>query len=389
LQPFRLEVPQSAIEDLQRRLSDVRWPAEIPGAGWDRGVPLGYLKELAGYWRDSFDWRSVEGRLNQYPQFTTEIDGANIHFLHVRSAEPDAIPMIMSHGWPGSVLEFLNVIGPLTDPRAHGGDPSQAYHLVIPSLPGFGPSGPVSEPGWGVERIAAAWVRLMHELGYDKYVTQGGDLGTWIAQIMAAMDAEHVLGAHVNFLVTPPSDPAQTADLGPGDLARLGKMGQWITERSGYMKIQSTRPQTLAYGLTDSPVGQLAWITEKFYEWTGAVNSPEEAVTRDQLLANVSLYWFTATGGSSAQIYYEMAPQLPIAVPPPQLPPPLPVRLGVAAYANDASLPVRALAGPMFPNIVQWNEYDHGGHFPAMEVPDLFTEDLRQFATALTAKAMS
>ena len=384
MRPFRIAIPQEDIDDLRRRLGETRWPSEIPGANWSRGVPLDYLKELAEYWRTSYDWRAAEARLNEFPQFTTEIDGVNVHFLHVRSPEPDARPLILSHGWPSSVAEFLDVIKPLTDPRSYGGDPSQAFHLVIPSLPGFGFSGPVTEPGWDSGRIARAWIELMHRLGYDRYAVQGGDLGMWISLTMAAMDSEHIDGAHVNFLVTPPSgDPAELAGLTEQDMGRLGRLMAWAVEQSGYMKIQATRPQTLAYALTDSPVGQLAWIIEKFWEWTDSEKVPEDAVSRDQLLTNISIYWLTATAGSSAQLYFEMADQLPTAPTPPPLPPPLPIPLGVAVYPHDASLPIRSLAEPRFPNIVQWTEFDRGGHFPAMEEPDLFVQDLRAFTTAL------
>ena len=384
MRPFRIAVPDEDLADLQRRLGETRWPSEIPGSGWSRGVPLEYLKELAEYWRTSYDWRAAEARLNEFDQFITEIDGVDIHFLHVRSPEPDAVPLILSHGWPGSVAEFLDVIKPLTDPRSYGGDPSQAYHVVIPSLPGFGFSGPVTEPGWDVVRIARAWIELMSRLGYERYVAHGGDLGVWISLTMSAMDSEHVLGAHVNFLVTPPSgDPAELAGLTEQDFGRLGMLAAWAGEQSGYMKIQATRPQTLAYALTDSPVGQLAWITEKFWEWTDSDKVPEDAVSRDQLLTNISIYWLTATAGSSAQLYYEMADMLPTAATPPPLPPPLPVKLGVAVYPHDASLPIRALAEPRFPNIVQWTEFDRGGHFPALEEPDLFVGDLRSFHDAL------
>jgi pimeloyl-ACP methyl ester carboxylesterase len=384
MRPFRIAIPQEDIDDLQRRLGATRWPSEIPGAGWSRGVPLEYLKELAEYWRTSYDWRAAEARLNEFPQFTTEIDGVDVHFLHVRSPEPDARPLILSHGWPSSIAEFLDVIKPLTDPRSYGGDPSQAFHLVIPSLPGFGFSGPVTEPGWDVGRIARAWIELMHQLGYERYAVHGGDLGVWISLTMAAMDSEHVDGAHVNFLVTPPSgDPAELAGLSEQDMGRLGMLMGWAVEQSGYMKIQATRPQTLAYALTDSPVGQLAWIVEKFWEWTDSEKVPEDAVSREQLLTNISIYWLTATAGSSAQLYFEMADQLPTAATPPPLPPPLPVPLAVAVYPHDASLPIRSLAEPRFPNIVQWSEFDRGGHFPAMEEPDLFVQDLRAFTGVL------
>lgn len=383
MHPYRIEVPQADLDYLRRRLADARWPSELPGVGWDRGVPLDYLKELADYWRTGYDWRATEARLNQFPQFITEIDGADVHFLHVRSPEPDAQAMIMTHGWPGSILEFVNVIEPLTNPRAHGGDPAHAFHLVIPAPPGFGFSGPAPEAGWNIGRIANAWAELMHRLGYDQYIAQGGDLGTWISLTLAALDPEHVSGAHVNFLATPPGDPSEVAGLAEEDLGRLARLMNWAGNSGGYMKIQATRPQTLAYALTDSPIGQLAWIAEKFREWTDSTRPPEDVIDRDLLLGNISIYWLTATAGSSAQLYFEMADQLPIADNPPPLPPPLPVPLAVAAYPHDAILPIRRLAEPRFPNIVQWSEFPRGGHFPAMEVPDLFTGDLRTFIGAL------
>jgi microsomal epoxide hydrolase len=381
MHPFRVSIPQEDLDDLGRRLRSVRWPSEVPGAGWTRGVPVDYLRGLVDYWRDEYDWRAAEARLNEFPQFTTEIDGANVHFLHVRSPEPDALPMIMTHGWPGSVAEFLDLIGPLTDPRAHGGDPADAFHLVIPSLPGFGFSGPAPEPGWDVFRIAAAWTELMSRLGYEKFVAHGGDLGVWISLTAAAMKPEQVLGAHVSFLLTPPGDASEAEGLNERDMERLTDLAAFETRgRAGYMKIQSTRPQTLAYGLTDSPVGQLAWIAEKFQDWTSG-----DSVSRDQLLTNVSIYWLTATAGSAAQLYYEMADMLPDASRPVVVPPPLPVPVAVAAFAHDANLPVRSIAERRFPNIVQWSEFDAGGHFPGFEVPELLVGDLRSFARALKA----
>jgi epoxide hydrolase len=384
MRPFRIDIPQSDLDNLKQRLADTRWPSELPGSGWDRGVPPDYLKELAEYWQTSYDWRAAESRLNEFPQFITEIDGTNVHFLHVRSPEPDAVPMILTHGWPGSFAEFTEVIGPLTDPRAHGGDPADAFHLVIPSIPGFGFSGPTPEPGWNLFRIASAWAQLMSRLGYDSYIPQGGDLGAWISLTLAGVDFPHVRGAHVNFLVTPPPpDPAAMAGLDESDLARLGLLAQFLDTGSGYMKIQTTRPQTLAYGLTDSPAGQLAWIVEKFWEWTDSAKVPEDAVSRDHLLTNVMIYWLTATAGSSANFYYEIADVLPTAATPPSPPPPLPVRLGVAVYPKDAALPIRRFADQGFPNIVHWREFDKGGHFAAMEQPELFVGDLREFVSTL------
>jgi epoxide hydrolase len=384
MDPFRIEIPQADLDDLHRRLADTRWPDELPGVGWSRGVPLRYLKELAEYWRTSYDWRAAEARLNQFPQFTTVIDGANVHLLDVRSPEPQALPLLLTHGWPGSVAEFLDVIGPLTDPSAHGGDPADAFHLVIPTIPGYGFSGPTGQTGWNFPRIANAWAELMRRLGYDRYAAQGGDVGALISLALAGLHPERVAGVHVNFLITPPPDDrSQLAGLSESEQARLGRMSRFVADLSGYMKLQSTRPQTLAYGLTDSPVGQLAWVVEKFREWTDSAKVPEDAVDRDQLLTNVMLYWLTATAGSSAQLYVDTAELLPTAAVPPSPPPPLTVPLGVAVFPHDIFLPIRRFADAAFPTIVHWTEFERGGHFAAMEQPDLFVGDLRAFARTL------
>lgn len=386
MQPFRIDIPQARLDDLRQRLANTRWPAGAPDKDedWERGVPLGYLQDLVEYWRDEYDWRAVEASLNAFPQFTTEIDGANVHFLHVRSPEPDATPLLITHGWPGSIAEFLEVIGPLTDPRAYGADPSTAFHLVVPSLPGYGFSGPTPEKGWDVLRIAVAWAELMSRLGYEQYVPQGGDFGSVVALILGQIDRGHVLGVHVNMLLAGPEsdDPALLNGLSDADLARLVRVPRFVKERAGYMAVQSTRPQTLAYGLSDSPVGQLAWIIEKFREWTDCATLPEEAVGRDQLLTNVMIYWLTATAGTSAQLYKEIAPMLPLAgAEPPRTPTDVP--MGVAVFPQDPFLPVRRFADRDFTNIVQWTEHDRGGHFAAMEEPDLFVADVRAFAGTL------
>ncbi|MBF9129400.1 epoxide hydrolase [Plantactinospora sp. S1510] len=372
--PFRLDVADADLADLRRRLAETRWPAEVPDLPWRRGVPLAYLKELVEYWHTGYDWRRLEARLNEIPQFTTVLDGTNVHFLHVRSPEPDALPLIVTHGWPGSMVEFLDVLGPLTDPRRHGGDPADAFHLVVPSIPGFGLSGPLPEAGWDLTRVARAWAELMHLLGYRRYGAQGGDWGHAISRELGIIDAEHVVGVHLNTLLTLPSgDPAEAATLIDADRARLDQLFRAEPEMSGYAKLQGTRPQTLAYALTDSPVGQLAWIVEKFKEWTDSTDAPEDGVPRDLLLTNVMLYWLTRTAGSSANIYYETSH--PTAVTPPRR---LTVPTGVAVFGHDVALPVRRLA-ERDNNIVHWSEFDRGGHFAALEEPDLFVADLRTF----------
>ena len=385
MEPFRIEIPQADLDDLRRRLADTRWPTELPDTGWDRGVPLGYLAELAEYWRTEFDWRAAEARLNAHPQFTTEIDGATVHFLHVRSPEPDATPLLVTHGWPGAVAEFLDVIGPLTDPRAHGGDPADAFHLVIPSIPGFGFSGPHGQAGWSTAKVATAWTELMSRLGYDRYVAQGGDAGSVISLALGRIDPEHLLGVHVNMLMTFPSgDPEELAGLPESDLARLGRLQRFDTELSAYMKLQSTRPQTLAYALTDSPVGQLAWVVEKFREWTDSDKVPEDAIARDLILTIVSIYWLTGTAGSSAQLYFEDAEGLrQISGAGGEAPPPVTVPVGVAVFPHDILLPIRRLADRDLPTITHWTEFEHGGHFAAMEQPESLVADIRAFVRSL------
>ncbi|MEE6257188.1 epoxide hydrolase family protein [Plantactinospora sonchi] len=379
MRPFRLDVPEADLVDLRRRLAATRWPAELPDRPWRRGVPLAYLKELADHWHTGYDWRRHEARLNSLPQFTATIDGTDIHLLHVRSPEPDALPLVVTHGWPGSVVEFLDVIGPLTDPRRHGGDPADAFHLVVPSLPGFGFSGPLDGTGWDVPRIARAWAALMRRLGHRRYGVQGGDWGHAVSRELGILDPEHVLGVHLNTLLTlPPDDPAEAAALTDAERARLARVADALPEMSGYAALQSTRPQTLAYALTDSPVGQLAWIAEKFLEWTDSTDAPEEAVDRDLLLTNVMFYWLTGTAGSSANLYYEHAHPAGPPVPPRRLT----VPTGVAVFGGDVAAPVRRLA-ERDNHIVHWSEFDRGGHFAAMEEPDLFVTDVRAFFRGL------
>ncbi|MDA3647027.1 epoxide hydrolase [Saccharopolyspora indica] len=379
MRPFRIEIPQADLDDLHRRIAATRWPSEVADVGWDRGVPVGYLRELAEHWRTDYDWRAAEAQLNAHPQFITEIDGADVHFLHVRSPEPGATPLLLTHGWPGSVAEFLPVIGPLTDPAAHGGDPADAFHLVIPSIPGYGFSGPVTERGWDVVRVAHAWGELMRRLGYERYYAQGGDWGTAISLQLGRAFPRNVLGVHVNMLVTFPSDdPEVLAGLDERDQERLARMVWFHQECTGWQRIQSTRPQTLCYGLTDSPVGQLAWAVEKFKEWSSG-KVPEDALDRDHLLTNVTIYWLTATAGSAAQLYYESSRTEEDNIRTWGGPWDLAMPVGVAVFPHDATPPVRRFAEPMIPTLSHWTEFDRGGHFAAMEQPELLVDDVRRF----------
>jgi pimeloyl-ACP methyl ester carboxylesterase len=382
IRPFRVEIPQAALSDLRQRLARTRFPDEIPGVGWSRGVPLDYLRGLAQYWADGFDWREQEAKLNGLPQFTTTIDGQNIHFLHVRSPEPDALPLIISHGYPSSVVEFLDIIGPLTDPVSHGGNATDAFHVVAPSIPGFGFSTPVRETGWEMARTARVFAELMNRLGYRRYGAQGGDVGAGIVGMLAGLDGDRVVGVHTNSdplgvigaLDYLPEGAARLAGQPEEDREAVERTKAISQEGSGYLKLQSNRPQTIAYSLTDSPVGQLAWIVENFKEWTDkAAELPEDAVDLDQLLTNVSIYWFTGTGASAARFLYETAHSTEWGAPgkAPQ---------GWALFAAQPF--VRAMMDPDH-EIEHWSEFDRGGHFPAMEVPNLLVGDMREFFRGL------
>jgi len=365
IEQYRIAIPQRDLDDLNRRLADTRWPSEVSGAGWSRGVPLAYLKELADYWQNGYDWRKQEARLNDLPQFTTTIDGQRIHFVHVRSSNPDAVALLLGHGWPGSMVEFLDVIPLLT----------ADFHLVIPAHPNFGFSGPAREAGWNNARIAKAYTELMSRLGYERYGVQGGDFGQFIAVEMAKADRDHVIGIHVNaathgFIPWGDVSDEIRAELTDLERTRLERLGHWHAGMRGYFEIQATRPQTISYGLNDSPVGQLAWIIEKFQEWTHGGQVPEDIIDRDHLLTNVMLYWLTQTGASSAHIYYEiMNAERGWSAP-------SPVPVGVAAFAEDVS--IRRFA-EQSNNIIHWSDFDSGGHFAAMEVPELLSADIKSF----------
>ncbi|MFD7712985.1 epoxide hydrolase family protein [Streptomyces sp. NPDC059786] len=390
IRPFRIDIPESDLDDLRQRLERTRWPDELPGVGWDYGVPRDYLRELAGYWLRAYDWRAAEARLNAWPQFRTEIDGATVHFAHLRSPEPAATPLLMTHGWPGSFAEFLDVAGPLTDPRAHGGDPADAFHLILPSIPGFGFSGPTRETGWEFKRTAAALAELMRSLGHERYGVQGGDWGAAISRELGRIRPENVIGVHLNLLpgssATAEPTEEELAALSPAErertLASWERGRRWARDEQGYADIQSTRPQTLSYALTDSPVGQLAWIAEKFRQWTDSGERPEDAVDRDHLLTNVMLYWLTGTAGSSARIYYERAHAGYWGEPPePSVTP-----TALAVFPHDNFVPLRHIADRTN-TIVRWTEFDRGGHFAAMEEPELLVGDVRAFFRELREDA--
>jgi epoxide hydrolase len=371
LRPFRLEVPQEELDDLARRLDHTRWPDEAPEVGWTHGIPLGYVGELVEYWRSGYDWRTQQARINEFPQFRTVIDGHDLHFIHVRSAEPQALPLILTHGWPGSIVEFFDVVGPLTDPRAHGRDAADAFHVVIPTVPGFGISGPAV--GWSVPRAAAAWAQLMRRLGYDRYIAHGGDYGSAISRQLGILDHQHVVGLHLTQILSA-SVTEDTANLDdPAEKRVVDQQRRYQYEVGAYGTLQSTRPQTLAYALTDSPVGQLAWIAERFKDWTDSVNVPEDAVDRDLMLTNVMIYWLFRTAGSSARYYKEGAAQWGTPDPPSTVP------TAVAVMPFDIGSPVRRIA-EQTNHIIQWTELPRGGHFAAMEEPDLIVDDLRAAA---------
>ncbi|MFL1376866.1 MULTISPECIES: epoxide hydrolase family protein [unclassified Nocardiopsis] len=375
IRPFRINVPQVQIDDLHARLDATRWPAPLPGQEWSTGAPTAWLRELADHWRHGYDWRKAEAELNAFPQFTTEIDGQNIHFLHVRSPEPGALPLLLTHGWPGSVVEFLDLIGPLTDPRAHGGDPAHAFHVVIPSLPGFGFSGPVSDTGWNTKRIARAWAELMDRLGYERFGVQGGDLGAAVSPDVARIVPDRVVGVHVNGGLGIPLEEMteeELASLTDLERDRIARIGEFMTEQFGYISIQGTRPQTLGYGLNDSPVGQLAWIMEKFREWTHPRAAlPEEVIDRDRLLTNVMLYWLTGTATSAAYVGYANEAGWG------EVDGDSGVPTAVIVFAHDVGIRRCSEAEN---TIVRWTDVeDRGGHFAALEEPELLLDDVRAF----------
>lgn len=374
IEPFRIDVAEEALSDLKDRLATTRFPNQVEGAGWDYGTELGYLRELCGYWRDEYDWRVHERRLNGFDQFRTEIDGDNVHFIHVTSPEPAALPIVLSHGWPGSIVEFLDVISPLADPSSHGGDPADAFHVVVPSLPGYGFSGPTTQPGWDTRRIAVAFVELMDRLGYDRFVAQGGDWGSMISVQMALAAPDKLRAIHLNMVIAGPPEGDDLSGLSEKELAGLDDMATYERVDSGYAKVQGTKPQTVGYALNDSPAGLAAWIVEKFRTWSDCGGDVESSFTKDQLITNLMTYWVTETAHSSARLYYETmkSGRWGLAGSRVEVP------TGCAIFPREIVRPPRRWAEAAY-NLARWVELPRGGHFAAFEVPDLFVEELRTF----------
>ena len=370
IRPFLLDIPQKALDDLHVRLRATRWPERETVLDQSQGAPLDLVREVCAYWRDTYDWRRCEAVLNGLGQFTAELDGLAIHFLHIRSPQSDALPLLITHGWPGSVVEFLKVIGPLTDPVAHGGRAEDAFHIVAPSLPGYGFSAKPATPGWGVQRIARAWAGLMGALGYRDYVVQGGDWGAMVTDALGAMAPPDCRAIHLNMLIAMP-DKADLASLTPEEGARLVAAKAFRDSGSGYQALQSTRPQTIGYALTDSPAGQAAWILEKIVAWSDCSGDPRSIFSFDEMLDNIMLYWLTAAGASSARLYWEHARGMGAPMPRVDMP------TGCTIFPKEMMRPSRRWAERRFGNIIHWNEVDRGGHFAAWEQPAIFVEELR------------
>jgi len=375
--PFRIEIPDADLLDLRERLQRTRWPEVETVEDRSQGVPLAYMRELCAYWASDYDWRATEARLNALPHFRTEIDGLGIHFIHVRSPHPSALPVVITHGWPGSVVEFLKVIGPLADPTTHGGDATDAFHVVCPSLPGYGFSDKPARRGWDVERIASAWIELMARLGYERYGAQGSDWGTSISTSIGQQGAVHVAGIHLTPPIVAP-DPATFDDLTEPEAAALAELEYRREWEDGYTAEQSTRPQTLGYGLVDSPAGLCAWIVEKLWSWTDCDGHLESVLTRDEILDNVMLYWLTGTGASAARLYWESIREVQKRFTEPTSDSVV-VPTGCSIFPKEVPRPSRRWASKRYTDIRYWNELDRGGHFAAFEQPELFVDEVRSF----------
>jgi len=369
IEAFEIRISDEDLDDLRTRLERTRFPeAETPD-DWSQGLPLSYAREIRDYWLNDYDWRSREAYFNRFPQFKTTIDGLPIHFIHYPSPHPEAVPLMITHGWPGSIVEFHKVIEPLVNPTEHGGDAADAFHVVCPTLPGYGFSGKPTETGWGVEKIAGAWNTLMTRLGYDSYFAQGGDWGSAVTTAIGMQNLGPCAGIHLNMVNAPPTEEAKTNPTERDLQAFAG--GQYYQEwGAGYSKQQATRPQTLGYGLVDSPMGQAAWIIEKFYEWTDCDGNPENALSREEMLDNVMFYWLTGSGASSARLYWEsfgaFGSSDAVTLP-----------MGGSIFPKEIMATPRSWAEGRFANIVYWNELEKGGHFAAFDKPEQFIAEVR------------
>jgi pimeloyl-ACP methyl ester carboxylesterase len=366
--PFKISATDAQLEDLKRRLGATRWPERECVDDWSQGLPLAYAQEVCKYWLEKYDWRATEARLNRFPQFKTEIDGLGIHFIHVTSPHANAMPLVITHGWPGSIVEFHKVIEPLTNPTAHGGNAADAFHVVCPSLPGYGFSDKPSRTGWNVQRIARAWAELMPRLGYKRYAAQGGDWGAMVTTCIGIQDPANCIGIHLNMPLALP-DSATSNDLTEKEKSAIAGMQHYNDWDSGYSKQQSTRPQTLGYGLTDSPVGQMTWIIEKFWSWTDCDGHPEKVLTRDELLDNVMMFWLTGTATSSARLYWESFRNVPME--------PVNVPVGCSIFPKEIFRTSKRWAEKRFSKLVYFNELEKGGHFAAFEQPQTFVNEVR------------
>jgi pimeloyl-ACP methyl ester carboxylesterase len=367
--PFCVEIDPSAIDDLKQRLTNSRLPEKQTVSDWSQGIPLDIVKEFSDYWRDDYDWFVCQERLNGYPQYLMELDGVDVHFLHIRSTEANARPLLMTHGWPGSALEFIELIGPLTDPAKYGGDAQDAYHLVLPSIPGYGFSAKPTSADWTTEKIANVWDRLMVNLGYQRYFAQGGDWGGVITASIGAQDLGHCAGIHVNLVVVGAPDKAIMNTPTEQEAKALAQYQKYLQDGSAYAAIQGTRPQTIGYALADSPVGQMAWILEKFHQWSGP-DALQNSFSKDHLLDNISLYWLSNSAASSARLYWHSFAKSDLSE--------VTVPMGASLFENEIIQPSRRWAEQRFKNIQFWQENEVGGHFAAMEVPELFVKQLRE-----------
>jgi microsomal epoxide hydrolase len=379
VRPFRVGVDQAVLDDLADRLDRARWPDQIPGSGWEYGTDMGYLRRLCGHWRDGFDWRATEAALNSWPQFTTEVDTQRVHFIHARSPHPAALPLLLTHGWPGSVLEFMKVLGPLTDPTAHGGSTGDAFHVVCPSMPGYTFSGPTHDARWDLDRVAIALAEVMGRLGYQRFGAQGGDWGAGVATSLARLLPERMVGIHLNPVSVPPPDPANPlAGLSAGEREDLARTERFVSEEMGYRDLQATKPQTLAYGLHDSPIGLAAWIVEKFRSWSDCQGDVESRFTRDELLGNITAYWVTGTIGSSTRLYFETRLRGLAVEDRWRAVDRIEVPTGCAIFPAEIRRPPRFWAERRF-NVTRWTTMPSGGHFAALEEPGLLVDDVRAF----------